>query len=246
MRLRSRQVEDPQCVKWTFWRGTPEHVAQIARVAMESLSGESSATCHIDVEVPPYRQTFPCSGFADRITPEALRDFRRICIRGRNSSLRIDVLFRRKIGRTRTFPVPPFTDGEVVLLVRPTKGSTGPDRQVMRRMRTAVDRGRVRWGGFGDRIAVYACLFAPLLVANFTLLWLTASQPVSKTSRYALLAWGPLYILALFLVTYLLLWVRPTVEVAPLGETRLWEVVRRGGPWVAGIIAAGIAKLAFG
>jgi hypothetical protein len=41
-------------------------------------------------------------------------------------------------------------------------------------------------------------------------------------------------------------WVRPTVELAPLGETRLWKAVRRGGPWVAGIIAAGIAKLAFG
>jgi len=138
---------------WTRWRGSPEHVAQVARIAAETMG--ASTTCRIVVAKGPYRESFDSvQAFRDGLTAEALRDFSRIAILVKGSGLCVFARFRRL--------------APVVVI---------------------------------------------LLVVGFALI---------------------------------LRWLRPSVEVAPLGQTRLWKMTRYAGPVVVGIVAAGIGKLVFG
>ena len=242
----------PRRLCWRFWRGTPEHIAQIARVASESVG--KPARCDISIEVPPYQQTFEWTDFARAVTGEALRDFRCIWIRALGPDLRITVAFRRKspFMRTGKNTAEIRWRSLVILRVRPV-GSSDPDPRVMRRMEVAIDRGRVRLGGWGDLAVVIFRFLGPLYVALGVLYWFLIAPPDWPRTKWAVerpdlvpLALVVLVGLIIPLMVAFVIWVRPFVEVAPHGGSRLWLVIRRAGPWVAGIIAAGIVKLTFG
>jgi len=230
-------ADSPGYRTWKAWRGSPEHVAQIARVSAAAVNAEGSGV-RIAVEVPPYSETFTSvEAFKKNLSPEAVRDAKRIFIRAEGAVLRADIKFR--MGARK----------QVALLIRSANGPGDPEiANVTRKIRPAIERGRVRRGD--STVVGVLVIFIQLAALGFAAWFLVLATKAVDLPDWAFIAVLIVWFIVgiAIIVGYAILadWVRPEVEVAELGQTRLWKFAKLAGPWLAGIIAAGVAKLVFG
>lgn len=219
-------------IEWVEWRGSPELLARVVDAAEAALREHSrgSPTCSITVAVKDDREVFDGSrAFRTDVTPEALRDFKSIQIKVFDALADVHVSFVRSFGQGR------------VRLDVSTRGGESEDVEpldaVRGKVRAAIDRGRP---GRYD-VPVFTGLFVTAAVAAVESLRFLLSI---GSSAYALATLGIDLMAALLILS--VFWVRPNVEVASLGRTRLWRIVKFLGTTLAAIIVAGIVKALFG
>jgi hypothetical protein len=215
-------------IEWAEWRGSPELLAHVVDAADAALldHGTESARCSIVVAVKDDREIFDSAdAFRSRVTHEALHDFSSIEIGVTDELFDVDVSFVRGIGA-----------GQVLLSVSSWADESELVDDVRDRIRAAVDRERPRrydvpvmTGGF-----IVAAYFAVVSVESLL---------GTKDSIARELTPGVGVVVAL--LTLSLFWVRPSVEVAPVGQTRLWRIAKFLGTTLVAIIVAGIVKALF-
>jgi hypothetical protein len=215
-------------VVWSEWRGSRELVARVVDAAEEALHehGAGALTCSILVSVKDDREVFDSpQSFRARVTPEALRRFESIEINVGDTLVAVEVSLVRRFGA-----------GHVLLGVA-CQTDDPDDREavdaVRRRVRGALDRGRPS----RYELSVVGSI---LVLASWAAA-LSARYLLSlKSSMTFLAALGLGCVAGIFILG--LFWVRPNVEVAPLGQTRLARISKFLGTTLAAIIVAGIVK----
>jgi hypothetical protein len=224
-------------------------------VAAEAVGVE---TCKIALASPPYKETFASpSEFRQGVTPEALRDCKRISVAAHGCELRVHVRFR--LDSIGSGSPPLFTDERagVLLYVRSSKGVDDPRlARVTRKVRAAIERGTV--SKVRDLVARSLIVASTVVVLVATVWSLQVLSPylddlaqeklgIRNISHKLFQGTEPVvgYVF-LVLTAYAAQLLRPRVEVAPLGHTRLLRVAKLVGPWFAGIVAAGLVKVVFG
>ena len=226
---------------WHFWRGSPELLAQVARVALRATGREGKATPGlIDVEAAGDHEIFASpTDFCTQASREALSGFTSIRINVAGDAVRVTVHWRWR--RPWWSPFGSGKDAEVVLEV------VGADKRlvddaftaVRTSLRRAAARSETRQGIFV--LAIMVALTALVIVAVASSLYLL------KVSREVIfLACVMMGALGLFVSAFVASWVYPSLEIAPGGRTRL----RRTGLFVVPIsltlILSGVAKALYG
>jgi len=225
---------------WGYWRGSPELLAQVARVAQRCATRDANRPeCLIVVEVAGDRELFSSpSEFVQNVTREALRRFKRIEIVTKSEFINIQVALAWR----RPWWKPGFgSDAEVILIVRGT--SELEVEATFNQMRAAIKRG-------GTDGAV------PLALVTNTVIVLTVTAVVAGTISALYLLGQSEQTIELASVGVGLLgfvigalwgtWEYPALEVAPPGQTNLWRAVKFIGPLVGSAVVAGGAKALFG
>jgi hypothetical protein len=200
----------------SWWRGSPEHVAQIARVALEAVQTERpnrNAKCWVVLANPPYRERFTSpEDFRKRWTIEALRDCRRISILARGAELDVRIRLRLRSGRARDVTVTARSKGEI---------REGRRSHALRTVNAAVNRSRVPWWDwpavslFAGAVAIATALSLTYLIPRVPTLKL-AHPTLTSTIGKSTWTTAAILLAASGLVAK---WLRPNVEVAPLGQT---------------------------
>jgi hypothetical protein len=217
---------------WSEWRGSRELVARVADAAEEALHehGTGALTCSIVVSVKDDREVFDSAqSFRARVTPEALRRFKSIEIKVGDALAEVEVSIVRRFGT-----------GHVLLSVA-CQTDDPDDREavdaVRRRVRGALDRGRP---GRYQLSIVGSILLLAAWAASLSASYLLS---LKNSITFIALALGLGCVAGSFILA--LFWVRPEIEVAPLGQTRLWRIMKFLGTTLAAIIVAGIVKAVY-
>lgn len=243
------------------WRGSPLLVAQIARAAIRAVGGSSDdpAECRIAVLVRGDEEEFDHPGaIVEGVSTEGLRDFEQIVIEvGPESAREIVVCLSRTLpvsapspeslaaSRSTTLPaVAMIIDGWIRMWHQPggvtliVRGEDSPPAGVG--VEAAILRGR---GRRHERKLVASLTAAVVVGATASLLFLTGigwleflgdAWPIALLSFVAVGFWA----LARFVT-----WARPSIEVAPVGQTRLWQAIKFLGAPLFGLILTGLGKL---
>jgi hypothetical protein len=178
------------------------------------------------VTVEDDREVFDSAeSFRTRVTQEALRDFSSIEIGVTDELFDIGLSFVRAFGA-----------GQVRLSVSSRTGESEPLGDVRDRVRAAVDRGCPR--RYDVPVMTGAFIVAAYLATVSVEFVLAVRHSIAREL-------SPWIGVLLALLTLSLFWVRPSVEVAPIGKTRLWRIAQFLGTTLAAIIVAGIVKALF-
>jgi hypothetical protein len=223
-------MTDPTSAKWDQWRGTPEHIAQIARVAKDEIGGNGVLTCKIAVGRPAYREVFDSpEAFREGLKPEALGDCKTITVVVSNGRLAARARFKLATRKKKA---------GVILRVAAQEDGDPRLPHVARKVRAAIDRGHVPSSEkYILVVIVYAAYFA-----------VGASLDVLVGDRVSLPTLGSYASGAILLAVGFGVanWLRPAVEVALLRQSRLWRVVKVVGPVVLTVVVGALAKAIFG
>jgi hypothetical protein len=228
---------------WHFWRGTPELLAHVARVAQRVCEAPDTPTprCTIDVEVDGDHEIFDSpSEFVSNVTQSALRKFWRIEVRVDGAVL--SSTFRMEWTRPWWKPDIP-KDADVVLTV------TAPDpetaRSALETIERAVSRGGSRastetWQSVVGLLVAGAVAAAFVTSAGFGLYLLTV--PLDElVLQLALL--GVVGFVGGFVVGT---WAYPSIEVAPGGQSNLQRLLKAVTPVMVSLVLAGLGKALYG
>jgi hypothetical protein len=233
---------------WSYWRGSPEHVRQVARVAVEALNRERN--CYVVIASPPYKEVF-------RSPEEFKTDLKRISIVVIGHELQAQVRFNTQRARKGS---------SVLLRVRSQTWDVdwtkeAPLRKAYRRLEAAIGRGVVsKAKDRTERVVIFTVSASVYIATLWSVSTLSgrlkhAAQDGTVAKRAAVVlddiagagwslgAAGASLVAGIAAVMTQFL--RPRVEVAPLGQTRLFRWAKAVGPWLGGIIAAGIIHVAF-
>jgi hypothetical protein len=233
---------------WTFWRGSPELLGHVARVAEREAASydRGQTTCMIDVEVAGDHEIFwSPRDFVETVTREALQRFNSITIEARGDALQIVVrfLWRRPWWHPVSFRdvlmVDPSQDGDTSVKVVASVLGESPTKVDLAQ---AALRAAILRGGADD---------GPRSLVPFLVLVMTFSLIVVGTMSFAFLALstvptGPpaLMIAAVGGIVGVVFtsWAYPSLEVAAKSETRLWRLARYLGTATGSLLVAAIAK----
>jgi hypothetical protein len=227
-------VNDPGQHVWKRWRSSPALLAHVATVIEDAvdltLRGSefrieawiSDSRCEgFDVEAFATPEEFKAN-----VTLEALRHFAFLFVNAKDPTLSIEL----KLGRVKPG----------ARLKVESKDDPARVGSVVRDVSAAIIRGVPAWYiTVMFFFSVAAVTVAAAISANYLIntpsKW--AQHIVHDTVLRNILSATPgaLYVL-------LFLFARPIVEVADIGQTRLWRMVRIFGPVVAGVIVSAIAK----
>jgi hypothetical protein len=125
-------VATPTLRKWESWRGSPEHVAQIVRVGLETLG--AGTTWRMALGRGSYRETFATLSQFRAASTEAFMDCTRIWIAFENQRHCIYVRFKLATWKK---------NAGVKLLVYSSEDVEAPPSRVLPKLSAAIDRGRV-------------------------------------------------------------------------------------------------------
>ncbi len=222
------------------WRGSPDLLAHVARVALRYAAADGPADCMIDFEVavaetiPSDHEIFSSPNeFVASVTQEALRRFKVVHISVVGKALAIDVTLRRD-PRPRSWS----SEDEVILVVRGEEEWSVDD--VFVGMNAAMVRaswGAPSWTQFG--IASFGGFAGAGGIAS-VLIILNAPYLVTLA-----VAFGAL-ILSGFVTGLSMMWIYPSIEVAPSGQTNLARLAKVIGPLIATLVIGAIAKGLYG
>lgn len=215
--------------QWSRWRGSPALFVHVARVIKNSVD--------LALEDSNYQITFYVSGdveafetleeFKESVTPEALRRFTLVIVRAEDPTLCINLEFRQ-------------ASPAVGLKVDSKKHPDVAD-DARKEISVAIKRGASGW--FQTVIFVLGAA-AVGLVAYASINYLTKVPQVQSIFRNSVLRGAFSYVPGV-LFTVLLLFARRRAEIAEIGQTRLWRMIRFIGPVVTGVAIAAITKLLF-
>ncbi|HEX4187223.1 MAG TPA: hypothetical protein VHY83_04925 [Solirubrobacteraceae bacterium] len=226
--------------EWTYWRGSPELLAHVARAAIRTVEeGSTSATCTIAVTVGYDQEVFASpSDFTSQVTPEALRKFTATSI-----FVAGDARAAMFIASWETLP-----DGdkqaEVWLRVAATSQAALAD--TFNTVQAAIQRGTSGRTRRQQRLigsALTALITAPLVAAVVSAVYLlNGSLKAGAASGAAGAAIGLAFLLAQLSTK----WIYPALEIAPPGRNNVTRLIRFVGPPVVAFVLAGLGKLAYG
>jgi hypothetical protein len=263
------------CASWRGSPQLVAHIARTALEANGYGEEPSPASpgCVIEVDIGADAERFETpEQFCDQVSTEALRDFERILVKtGSPTEPGLAVrLSRLEPPRKKREPdegshVATFIDVLVTTwlsIVRPGGGVTvlsAPARnhdereRALERIRAAIRRGstpRHERLGFGIASALL------VILAICSVYYLISGNPLAPDPRPASgsVASDPAYLpfwlagasVAFALVGWCVNWLRPPVEVAAIGQTRLWRAVKFVGTPLIGLVVAGIGKAIWG
>jgi hypothetical protein len=235
---------DPDDV-WHFWRGSPELLAQIGRAAVRAVGtdGDPFPRCTIDVEVRGDHEVFAPAEFAKGVTPEALRRFTSILISVEGVAQRPSVAIRRGTLRDR---LSIHHGDEIVLMMDGTEQQSG--QRTLDVIRAAIMRGTKVMSA--QTLVMVAVVVGTVLTGAGMVsaaLYLTKAieRPWDLMTAPSGVATGFL-VLAVFIAALVLAaWAYPAVEVAPMGQSRIWRIAKIVGAVAIPLILGGITKLLF-
>jgi hypothetical protein len=231
----SSQIHEMEAL-WHTWRGSPELLAHVARVALRSIDGVGDGTqvaCLIDLQVDDDHELFVSpSEFLKEVTPEGLNAFDRLRIsaEGRDCGIDFTLVWRR--GRLKR-----HGEADVQLDAR------GTDQARVRVAFASVSAAAKRGGrpvtrrGTGDGWDYDAFPVAvPIVfaVATTCIVWsclYLLDQPLNDLSQAIVLA------AAVVVGVGWAGWVRPALEVVPFRKSRLVRTLKVLIPVALGFIA---------
>jgi hypothetical protein len=227
--------------RWLVWRGSPDLLAQIVRVAIRCAESNASVptSCTIDVAVAKDHEVFSSpSEFIGEVTPDALRRFKRIDVEIASDVLQVHF---RMVHLRNWWASGKGPDAEVSLrVVAPEKAATkafGTILASVERGRTTRSETRQTLIGFSVSYLATTTVLAAVFSA-FYLLKLPERAVVPIAIGAPLIAVAAGY--------FATAWIYPTIEVATPGQTHVARLVRFAGPLLAGFILTGVGKALYG
>lgn len=223
--------------RWQIWRGSPDLLAHVVRVA-ERASGGTETT--IDVAVAEDHEIFSSAkDFVDGVTVDALRNFSSISITTGGLQMRIVILLRwiprEPFGFSLGDVLSSAWESEAEVAVTAAGVDAAGEREALLAVHNAIKRGGTDGTGrrrafllatqFAGVIGIYAAWTATIDLAPEPFL----PGPLMDHDSVLLIAAGMLTSLVLGLAIGR--WAYPALEVADRGETRLWRVAR----WFGGV-----------
>ena len=240
----SSQIHEMEAL-WHSWRGSPELLAHVARVALRSIDGASDGTqvaCLIDLQVDDDHELFASpSEFLKDATPEGLNEFDRLRIsaEGRDCGIEFTLVWRR--GRLKR-----HGEADVQLDAR------GTDQARVRAAFASVSAAAKRGGrpvtrrGTEDAWDYAAFPVAVPIVFAVATTWIVWSclyfldQPLNNFGQTIVLA------AAAVVGVGWAGWVKPALEVVPFSKSRLVRTLKVLIPVALGLIAGVVSKAIFG
>jgi hypothetical protein len=245
----------PGTARWHVWRGSPELLAHVARVAERASGGTETA---IRVAVADDEEVFSSpSDFVRDVTLDALRHFSSIAIVSRGPRMSVSITLRWTGERPDTKDWDPYAgwltwitwsgrDAEVI--VSADGVDSAKEREALDAVHNAIKRGGTdrfdqrRAFLIGIQIAAVVVFIAAFLVVVFLTTGNILVEAPSELSGMVPVFLG-LMSLATVLGVTVGRWAYPSLEVAERGETRLWRVARWFGGTAAGLAVAVAIKL---
>jgi hypothetical protein len=235
--------------RWHIWRGSPELLAHVIRVAERASGGVDTS---IDVAVADDHEVFvTAKDFVGFVTLDALRHFSSIAISTSGPRMRISILLQWT-------PTDEDHDAEVTIT------ADGVDADDEHEALAAVHRAIKRGGTDGERrrtaflsatrggmvVAVVVAYLVMVVVAPAYVALIPLFGP-ALAEIMASLASGPVSTLVMGLGGAIAVgvglaigkWAYPALEVAERGETRLWRVARGFGGVAVTLAVAIFLKL---
>lgn len=214
------------------WRGSPNLAAQIARSAVQAIeTPDRSPVVSVSVWVDGDCELFDdADRFVDRVTREALRGFRSIRIHASDSgATNVDVVIARKaVDEFKIMTMSMANPGKGVFIRY--EGDEGKEAAVLKAVSVAASRGCPRAFDAVRIVVVLALAF----IASLATIAVMLSQPVPRWD------WAPA--LALLAGVPGGIWLYPSVEVAPYGQSRLARAVKFVGVPLAGLLIVAAAN----
>ena len=253
-RLGTGQADSPSLgpvtERWHIWRGSPELLAHVVRVAERASGG---AETEIKVAVVDDVETFSSpSDFVRDVTRDALRHFSSIAINSRGPSMSVSITLRWTGEGPNTegnewflwLSLLTWSGEDAEVIVSADGVDSAKEREALEAVRNAIKRGGAdrfdqrRAFLFGIQIVAIAAFIASALAVIFLTTGtnlLAEGIPVLVSERENFISMGAIFLALLTLATLcgaaVGLWAYPSLEVAERGETRLWRVAR----WLGGI-----------
>jgi hypothetical protein len=226
--------------EWRLWRGSPELLAHVVRVALRFATEDSQeAHCMIDFKVAEDHEIFSSPDeFVTNVTREALRKFKDIHIDVVGKALAINVTLR---WRRPWWATGRGEDAEVILAVRGEEQPSVED--AFAGVRTAIKRGGTE-RGVPQSVLIIGVMVVTAIVAAVgtgSALYLL-DLPEDVVSWVAFAAW----ILGAVIGLVWGSWMYPSLEVASSGQMNLSRLVKVLGPLIATLIVGAIAKALYG
>lgn len=226
---------------WHFWRGSPELLAHVARLAAEVVSEDDAAQTKllIDLQMGDDHEKFASpTQFLSEVTPEGLRHFSSIEITAEGDQLKAGV----RLAWTRPWWKPGTSkDADVRLRV------TGDDEERRNRaaeiLRAAIKRGKTK-GEVTQAVIGLALtyLFTAGLIAAFASFLFLLKVSADVIGLVSLIAG----IVGVIAGTVFGTWAYPSLEVAKVGHGNFGRLIRFGGPLIVAFVLTGLAKLVYG
>lgn len=228
------QVTDLGQHSWKRWRSSPAlfaHVATVIEDAVDlTLHGSefrieariSDGRCEgVDVEAFATPEEFKAN-----ITLEALRHFTFLLVKAEDPTLSVELRLQR-------------TNPGVRLRVD-SKDDPSRVSGVVRDLSAAIIRGVPAW--YLSVIFFFSVAAVTVAAAASTKYLIDTPSKWAQYINHNPVLRGTLSAAPGALFTLLFLFARPIVEVAEVGQTRLWRMVRTIGPVIAGVIVSAVAK----
>jgi hypothetical protein len=257
----------PVTRSWRVWRGSPELLAHVARVAERASGGTDTK---ITVAVADDEEIFPSSSdFVRDVTLDALRHFSSIAIVSKGPSMSVSITLRWTGERPElsgdwnlylgwlSWITWSGQDAEVIVSADGVDSAS--EREALEAVHNAIKRGGT------DRFGQRRAFLISIQVVAIVVLIATALAVVYLATGRNLLAdgIGPAFsisemqeqMVTVGAVTLILLslaticgvtvgrWAYPSLEVAERGETRLWRVARWSGGIAVTVAIAVVIKL---
>lgn len=231
--------------QWNFWRGPPELLAHVVRVARRALGAADApeagkASCKIDFEVADDHEIFfSPSDFTAGITRQALRHFKsiRIDVQGQG----IEGQFRMHWRRPWWDPWGQEKDAEVSLRV------IGDDQSAVDEAFTVIKAAVSRGHGRSEDRQVAIMIAATVAVATAVTAGVVSALYLLEVPEDVVAVTGG--VVGLFgLISGLVwgAWAYPSLEVAPAGQSNLVRATKFIGPVILSLVLTGVGKAVFG